>query len=56
MTAAEMKEQEESPAAELAELKAIFKTLSDEIGTKHELHLKPQLFPEELWKFVRKDQ
>ena len=52
---AKLKELKESPER-LAELEADLKTLSDEIGTDYELHLKPDLFPEELWKFVRKRQ
>ena len=48
--AAELKELEESPER-LAELETDLKTFSDKIDTNYELHVKPELFPEELWKF-----
>ena len=51
--AVELKELKESPER-LVELEADLQTLSDEIGADYELHLKPELFPEELWKFVCK--
>ena len=48
--AAKMKELEDSPER-LAQLESDLKTLADEIGTDYELHLKPALFPEDLWKY-----
>ena len=45
--AAELKELEESLERQ-AELEADLNTLTDEIGSDYELHLKPGLFPEEL--------
>ena len=53
--AAELKEIDESPE-QLFELEADLEYLSDEIDNNYELHLKPELLPQKLWKFIRKEQ
>ena len=53
--AAEMKEIEDLPER-LAQLERDLKTIADEIRIDYELHLKPALFPEDLWKYVRSSQ